>query len=188
MPSAVCSRVSALLVVVLAAAGCAGESTTETRVVTVRETVTAEAPPAPQPGLPRAVAEKRDAISRAAKANDYEAIEALLGPGRFEYTFGGPVEGGPTAYWRQLEQTTDERPLETLHAILELPYTTERGIYVWPFAFDRDLSTLSSAERAMLHTILTPRELREMQRFTDYIGWRVGIRPDGRWIYFVSGD
>ena len=182
------SRASALALLALAAAGCGGESTTETRVVTVRETVTEAAPPAPQPGLPRVVAEKREAISRAAKANDYEAIEALLDPDEFEYTFGGPVEGGPTAYWRQLEQTTDERPLETLHAILELPYTTERGIYVWPFAFDKDLSKLSPAERAMLHTIMTPRELREMQRFAGYIGWRAGIRPDGRWIYFVSGD
>ena len=188
MPSAVCLRVSALLLLAFAVAGCAGESTTETRVVTVRETVTAAAPPAPQPGLPRAVAEKREAISRAAQANDYDAIEALLDPDEFEYTFGGPVEGGPTAYWRQLERTTDERPLETLHAILELPYTTERGIYVWPFAFDKDLGTLSSAERAMLHTIMTPRDLRRMEQFGGYIGWRAGIRADGRWIYFVSGD
>jgi hypothetical protein len=184
----VSSRASALVLIALAASGCAGESTTETRVVTVRETVTAAAPPAPQPGLPQAVAEKREAISRAAKANDYEAIEALLDPDEFEYTFGNPVEGGPTAYWRRLERTEDERPLETLHAILELPYTTERGIYVWPFAFDRDLSKLSPAERAMLLTFMTPSELREMQRLAGYIGWRAGIRPDGRWVYFVAGD
>lgn len=184
MRNAACSLASA----VFALAGCAGESTTETRTTTVRETVTAAAPPAPQPGLPRAVGEKREAIARAAEANDYDAIAALVDPDAFEYTFGGPVEGGPTAYWRQLEETAGERPLEILHAILQMPYATERGIYVWPFAFNKDLTTLTAAERAMLHTIMTPRELRQMEQFGGYIGWRAGIRPDGRWIYFVSGD
>jgi hypothetical protein len=170
---------------VLVLAGCAGESTTETRTVTVRETV--EVAP-PQPGLPRSVAEKRRAILTAAEESDYDALAALIDPQQVEYTFGSPVDGGPAAYWRQIQATTDERPLEVLHAILQMPYTTERGIYVWPFAFDKDLKTLTAAERAMLHTIMTPRELRQMEQFGGYIGWRAGIRPDGRWIYFVSGD
>jgi hypothetical protein len=166
-------------------AACAGESTTETRTVTVRETVEI---PQSQPGLPQVVAAKREAIIRASAENDFDALAGLIDPSQFEYTFGSPVEGGPTAYWRRLEATTDERPLEVLQAILQMPYTTERGIYVWPFAFNKDLSTLTSAERAMLHTIMTPRELRQMEQFGGYIGWRAGIRPDGRWIYFVSGD
>jgi hypothetical protein len=169
------------------AAGCAGETRTETRVVTVRETVEVAAL-APQPGLPRAVGEKREAIARAAEAKDYDAIAGLIDPNEFEYTFGGPVEGGAVAYWRRLEATTDERPLEVLRAILDMPYATERGIFVWPFAFNKDLKTLTAAERAMLHTIMTPRELQLMEQFDGYIGWRAGIRPDGRWIYFVSGD
>jgi hypothetical protein len=174
--------------VLFVAAGCAGESTTETRTVTVRETVELAAPPSPQPGLPQPVAEQREAIARAAEANDYAALERLIDPNQFEYTFGGPVEGGPIAYWRRLEATTSERPLQVLRAILDMPYTTERRIYVWPFAFNKDLRTLTAAERAMLHTIMTPRELRSMEQFGGYIGWRAGIRRDGRWIYFVSGD
>lgn len=184
MRSVACSLASAVLVL---AAGCAGETKTETRVVTVRETVEVPALTS-QPGLPADVAEKREEIWSAAKAGDYDAIERLIDPNEFEYTFGGPVEGGPVAYWRRLEETTDERPLDVLRKILEMPYATERGIYVWPFAFNRDLKTLTSAERAMLHTIMTPRELQLMERFDGYIGWRAGIRPDGRWIYFVSGD
>jgi hypothetical protein len=174
-----------LAVAAVLAAGCGGDTKTETRFVTVRETVQT---PASQPGLPKAVAEKREAILKAAEANDYEALEALIDPQMFEYTFGGPVEGGPIAYWKQLETTSSERPLEVLAAILNMPFTTERGIFVWPFAFNKDLRTLTAAERAMLHTIMTPRELRSMEEFGGYIDWRAGIRPDGRWIYFVSGD
>lgn len=188
MPSAVSLRVSVAAVLSLALAGCADDSATETRTVTVRETVPRQVPPAPQPGLPRPVAEKRVAIARAAEANDYDALAELVDPEEFEYTFGGPVAGGPAAYWRQLEESTNERPLRILHAILQMPYTTERGVYVWPFAFNKDLKKLTEAERAILRTIMTPRELRQMQQFGGYIGWRAGIRPDGRWIFYLAGD
>jgi hypothetical protein len=188
MRSVVSSRASAVALLLLALAGCAEDSATETRTVTVRETVTRSAPPAPQPGLPRPVAEKRVAIARAAEANDYDALAALVDSEEFEYTFGGPVAGGPAAYWRQLEEGTRERPLQILHAILQMPYTRERGVYVWPFAFNKDLKMLTAAEQAMLHTIMTPQELRQMQQFGGYIGWRAGIRPDGRWIFYLAGD
>jgi hypothetical protein len=46
---------------------------------------------------------------------------------RFTYTFGVPIESGPAAYWRQSEQR-GEQPLETLAAVLKLPYTLLRGI------------------------------------------------------------
>ena len=188
MPSAVSLRVSALAVLSLVPAGCAEDSATETRTVTVRETVMRPSLVAPQPGLPRAVAAKRQAIALAAQTEDYEALATLVDQNEFEYTFGGPVAGGPAAYWRQLEETTNERPLRILHAILQMPFTTERGVYVWPFAFNKDLKKLTEAERAILRTIMTPRELRQMEQFGGYIGWRAGIRPDGRWIFFVAGD
>lgn len=187
MPSAVSLRVSVVALISVAVAGCAEDSATETRTITVRETVTRQAAPAPQPGLPRPVAEKRVAIARAAEANDYDALAELVDPDEFEYTFGGPVAGGPAAYWRQLTDT-NERPLQTLYEILQLPYTNTRGVYVWPFAFNKDLKSLTEAERALLLTIMSPRELRQMQQFGGYIGWRAGIRPDGRWIFFIAGD
>jgi hypothetical protein len=180
MRNAACLLASGLL---LLATACGGETRTETQ--TVRETVTQPASVSPQPGLPRAVAEKREAILHAA---DYEALAGLVDPDEFEYTFGEPVAGGPSAYWRQLEEGTDERPLQILHAILQMPYTREREVYVWPFAFNKDLSTLTPAERQLLLTILTERQIRQMQEFGGYIGWRAGIRPDGGWIFFIAGD
>jgi hypothetical protein len=142
-----------------------------------------------QPELPDAVEEKRLAIAQAAAERDYAALARLLPVvGGFEYTFGGAVAGGPTAYWRRLEATTDEAPLDSLVAVLSLPYTKVRGIYVWPFAFDRDPKRLSHDELDLLATLATPREIAGWRRFGGYIGWRAGIEPDGDWIFFVAGD
>jgi hypothetical protein len=142
-----------------------------------------------QPELPDAVEEKRIAIARAAAERDYAALARLLPlVGGFEYTFGGAVEGGPTVYWRRLEATTDEAPLESLVAILSLPYTKVRGLYVWPFAFDRDPSRLAEGELDLLSTFATPREIQGWREFGGYIGWRAGIQPDGDWVFYVAGD
>lgn len=103
-------------------------------------------------------------------------------------TFGGPVPGGPTAYWRHLQSATDEAPLDTLVSILALPYTRVRGIYVWPFAFDRDPKQLSEEELELLSTFATPREIQGWRRFGGYIGWRTGIQADGDWVFYVAGD
>jgi hypothetical protein len=142
-----------------------------------------------QPELPDAVEVKRIAIAQAAANRDYAALARLLpAVGGFEYTFGGAVEGGPTAYWRRLEATTDEAPLESLAAILSLPYTKVRGLYVWPFAFDRDPKRLTEEEVELLSTFATPREIQGWREFGGYIGWRAGIEPDGDWVFYVAGD
>ena len=135
-------------------------------------------------GAPEAVLVKRAAIERAAAAGDYAALEDLADDEEFEYTFGGPVAGGPTAYWRRLERTTDERPLESLAAVLRMPYTLSRGIYVWPFAYDKTADELTEHERELLEPLGRAGAFGE----EGYLGWRAGIRPDGRWVFFVAGD
>lgn len=138
--------------------------------------------------LPDAVERSRIAIAEAAAARDYEALARLIPEDSFEYTFGGPVPGGPTAYWRRLEATTDEAPLDTLVAVLALPHTRARGIYVWPFAFDRDPARLTEDELERLSTFATPQEIQAWREFGGYIGYRAGIEPDGDWIFYVAGD
>jgi hypothetical protein len=141
-----------------------------------------------QPELPDPVERTRVAIAKAAAARNYGALERLIPEDGFEYTFGGPVPGGPTAYWRRLEATTDEAPLDTLVAILALPYTMVRGIYVWPFAFDRDPKQLTEEELELLSTFATPREIQGWREFGGYIDWRAGIERNGDWVFFVAGD
>ena len=135
----------------------------------------------PASGLPEAVEEVRASILEAALSGDPDAVAGLADPEQFEYTFGGPVEGGPAEYWRQIEQ--EERPLEMLATILQLPYTLSRGIYVWPFAYDKTEDELTDYERELLEPLGAGGAVVD-----GYFGWRAGITPDGRWVFFVAGD
>jgi hypothetical protein len=141
-----------------------------------------------QPELPDPVERKRIAIARAAAAREFDVLAQLIPDDGFEYTFGGAVPGGPTVYWRRLEATTDESPLDTLVAVLALPYTNVRGIYVWPFAFDRDPKQLTDEELELLSTVASQREIEGWRRFGGYIGYRAGIERDGDWVLYVAGD
>ena len=138
-------------------------------------------------GVPRAVEETRAALLETAKSGDYEKMRPLVPGTGFEYTFGGPVDGGPIAYWQELERTTGERPLEALAEVLRMPYTLARGLYVWPFAYDvAAIDDLTAHERELLAP-LGPLESVFVEG-TGYLGWRAGIQPDGTWIFFVAGD
>jgi hypothetical protein len=154
----------------------------ETATVTVARTETRTAAEG-DIGVPAAVETKRADILRAAEAKDYDGLVRLADP-TFEYTFGGPVPGGPAAYWRKAERQ-GQQPLEALAASLKLPYTLSRGLYVWPFAYDRTQDEITQYEATLLKKI-PPGNVTVGPE--GYLGWRAGILPDGTWIYFVSGD
>ena len=160
------------------------ELVTTTETTTETDTVTEEAS---ESGLPAAVEETHAELLEAARSGDYEALRALIPTSGFEYTFGGPVEGGPVSYWEELERSTVERPIENLEAVLEMPYVLSRGIYVWPFAYDvADVDDLSAHERELLAP-LGPLDTLFVEG-TGYLGWRAGIDPEGNWVFFVAGD
>jgi hypothetical protein len=183
-----------LLVALLGAGVAAGvllgrasaDETTVTGTTTVTKTETrTTTTEAAAPGLPAPVARTYAAVLAAAEAGDYEALRPLLGDG-FRYTFGGPVAGGPIAYWRNLEDA-GARPLEALAAVLRLPYTLSRGLYVWPFAYDlSQADEVTAHERALLEPLGGAG--RVFVPGTGYLGWRAGIEPDGDWVFFVAGD
>ena len=131
--------------------------------------------------LPGALEEKRAAILEAAQAGDYDAVAALADPVEFSYSFGGPFPGGPAAFWRQ-EAEQGQDPLEALAIILQLPYTLATGLYVWPFAYDKTVDTITDYEIELLEA------LDVTFAGEGYLGWRAGFTPDGRWTFFVAGD
>jgi hypothetical protein len=145
---------------------------TQTRVETQRDTA-----------LPAAVLEKREQVLRAAEDRDYDALARLVDPDGFEYTFGGPVPGGPAQYWRERAQEGDD-PLAALERILRLPYTLSAGHYVWPFAYDKTEDQLTDYERSLLGDLVPGGRIGD----TGYLGWRAGFEPDGSWVFFVAGD
>jgi hypothetical protein len=134
-------------------------------------------------GVPDAVELKRLRILRAAEARNYDELAKLADP-TFKYTFGSPASGGPAEFWRRAEQQ-GQQPLESLMTILRLPYTLSRGLYVWPFAYDKTSDEITQHEADLL-TRIPPDGTTVGPE--GYLGWRAGILPDGRWIYFVAGD
>ena len=157
------------------------ETLTETLILTTTTAATVS-----DSQLPARVEETRAALLAAAETGDYEELRPYVTP-ELAYTFGGPVDGGPIAYWRELERTTDERPLETLAELLRLPYVLSRGIYVWPWTYTVERAAdLSAHEHELLAPLGSPGEL--FAPGTGYLGWRTGISPDGTWTFFVAGD
>jgi len=138
-------------------------------------------------GLPATVAQTHAELLAAAESGDYEALAELIPSTGFEYTFGSPVDGGPVAYWQELEQTTVERPIESLATILKMPYVLSRGYYVWPWTYTvESAEDLSEHERELLAPLGDPSAF--FPEGAGYFGWRAGIAPDGTWTFFVAGD
>jgi hypothetical protein len=174
----------------LALSACGGETVTvtttetETRTETATETVTQTETVAEQVGLPPPVAETHAALLAAADAGDYEALRPLLPRSGFSYTFGLPAEGGPIAYWQRLEDESGESPIEILSRLLRMPYTLSGGMYVWPFAYDKQEDELTDHEREILGDLADDYS----GAGSGYLGWRAGIEPDGTWRFFIAGD
>jgi hypothetical protein len=178
-----------LAVALLAFAACGGETVTVTTTETLTETETEtvlETETVQQPvvvGLPGPAAATHAALLQAARTGDYEALRPLVPEDEFSYTFGTPDPEGPIAHWQRVEAETGESPIAILERILELPYTLSAGTYVWPFAYDKQEDQLTDYERELLGD-LAESFLPE----TGYLGWRAGITPDGRWLFFIAGD
>ena len=136
-------------------------------------------------GLPVAVEQTHTALLAAAEAHDEDALRGLIDPQSFRYTFGENVPGGAIEFWRKEKERSGTDPIDALAKVLRLPYVLSQGIYVWPFAYDKEPGEMSEYERNLLRSAgLTSTDADGV----GYLGWRAGIRPDGRWVFFVAGD
>jgi hypothetical protein len=141
----------------------------------------------PKSALPDAVAQKRDAIDAAAKRLDYAALGRLLDPKTFSYSFG--ETGDPIGYWRRLEGEGEVPVLgDYLPAVLAAPAGRRANIYVWPAAHAKKPSMWTAADRRWLRTLYSAQEIQAFKQAGAYLGWRTGIRRDGKWLFFIAGD
>ena len=88
---------------------------------------------------------------------------------------------------RSSSDTTDERPLEALAAILKMPYVLSRGYYYWPWAYAVESSSdLSQHEVELLAPLGPPSELLPgRSRLLRLAG---GHRARRHLVFFVAGD
>ncbi len=152
---------------------------------------------AEQPELPVPVALTRVELVAAATACDYETLDfKATFADDFMYSFG--EVGDPLTYWQDLENR-GEPVLATLVELLSTPPTrsgevevdlptsgpTMMALWVWPTAFATDDPT--DADWAHLADIYSTDEIEQFKEF-GYLGYRVGIREDGAWQFYVAGD
>lgn len=141
-----------------------------------------------QDSLPEAVEEKRQAIAQAAKERDYEKLAALASKESFNYSFGGPYEGGFAEYLKLEEKNTGVDIFDRITKILSMPYYKQENVYAWPNIFGVNAADWSEDDLAALREIATDKEIESYKTNGSYLGWRIGIREDGEWLFFVAGD
>jgi hypothetical protein len=172
-------RAALALVAAVLLAGCGESAETVTVTSTVTRTVT-ETAAGDASAVPDEVEATRRGLLEAAQSGDVEALRPFV-TDRLSYTFGEPVEGGAVEYFKQLEAQGQD-PLGTLAKLLQLPSTLAQGNYVWPWVYTVQASDLTDYEKQLLG------EFADDFAGQTYLGYRVGIAPDGTWIFFVAGD
>jgi hypothetical protein len=186
-------------------AGCGSDATNEAETVTVTqqetvtETVTATSGPASgggdcsaaglsadlpdDPSLPAPVAETRREIAAAAVACDYERLQAIaLEQDGFTYSYGG--ETSAADYWAG-EEERGEQPMRILVESLRQDGHLYQGNWVWPEAY---ADAPSDEAWQKLSGLYPPDQITSWREQGQFLGYRVGITPDGDWQFFVAGD
>lgn len=145
--------------------------------------------------LPPEVKRTRSLVIEACESGDLEKLRPLIGLGDSQTQLSlAEIEGDPIAYLKSL--AGDEGGQEIL-AILEevmsagyvhLDAGKPEELYVWPYFFAVPIEKLTAPQRVELFKIVTAGDYEEMKNYGSYIFYRVGIAPDGRWVFFTAGE
>ena len=145
--------------------------------------------------LPEPVRRMRELILEAAMSGDLEKLRNLVGIGETATTLSiGGLEGDPIAFLKEASGDGDGYEiLAILTEVLEAGYVhldKDEGeeLYVWPYFFAWPLDKLSPPQKVELFRVLTAGDVEDSQSFGGYVFYRVGIKPDGTWSFFVAGD
>ncbi len=145
--------------------------------------------------LPQPARRMRELILTAAKSGEIEKLRDLVGIGETATTLSiGGLEGDPIDFLK--EASGDEGGYEILAILIEvleagyvhLDAGSEDELYVWPYFFAYPLDKLDPTQKVELYRILTAGDVEDSRSFGGYVFYRVGIKPDGSWSFFVAGD
>ena len=142
--------------------------------------------------LPVPVARTRERILTAARSGDLRNLAALMKESKPIYSFGDDKD--PIAFWKARYPDSDGvEVLSILVTVLETGYVhvddgTPLETYVWPYFVRMSLKTLTPQQKVELFRIVTGGDYKDMVTFGAYAFYRLGIAPDGTWLFFVTGD
>jgi hypothetical protein len=144
--------------------------------------------------MPEAVRQMRARLMDAARSGDIEQLRRLMKaqPEMPWVSFGDP--GDPIEYLKALSSDVEGREiLAILLEVLESGFVnvepgTPDELYVWPYFAQYPLDALTPSQLVELFTLLTAADYEDMRSYGGYTFFRVGIAPDGRWLFFLAGD
>ncbi|WP_047143914.1 hypothetical protein [Aquamicrobium sp. LC103] len=145
--------------------------------------------------LPEPVRRMRELIMEAAASGDIERLRPLVGSGETmtQLSLGG-ITGDPIQFMKELSGDSEgQEILAILYEVLDTGYVhlepgTDDDMYVWPYFFAVPLDELDERQRFELFKIVTAGDYEDMKNYGSYIFYRVGISPEGKWLFFVAGD
>ena len=145
--------------------------------------------------MPLEVDETRLRIWAAARACDFDSLDTIARErgGRFTYSFGAddfPQRGEFAAHLKREDKRFDA--MRVMAQILELPHCTINDVgegsivYAWPAAYCAENPTAKHWKQ--LEGIYTAEEIQMQKDFGHYLLYRVGIKRNGDWIFYIAGD
>jgi hypothetical protein len=135
--------------------------------------------------LPAEVAALRDLLIDAALRCDEQLLRTAIDESdSFNFSFGGETDA--IAYWRGLEEAGEQPYLRLVQVLSTTPAQTD-DMVVWPQVATGEPEHTTDEAWAEL-TWMSEEEIAASRGGTGYLGWRVGISPDGEWRFFVAGD
>ncbi|HEX2255516.1 MAG TPA: hypothetical protein VHG92_02230 [Afifellaceae bacterium] len=144
--------------------------------------------------LPEPVRETWQALVAAARTGDIERLRPVIEDQPEPPMVAFDDVGDPIAYLRSLSGDAEGREvlailLEVLEAgFLHVDQGTPQEMYLWPYFARYPVEELTARQMVELFTLLTAGDYQDMLSYGAYIFFRVGIAPDGRWLFFVAGD
>jgi hypothetical protein len=144
--------------------------------------------------MPEPVRRTRARLMEAARSGDVKQLRRLMEaqPEMPSVSFGDP--GDPIEYLKALSSDAEGREiLAILLEVLETGFVqvepgTPDELYVWPYFAQYPLEALTPSQLVELFTLLTAADYEDMRSYGSYTFFRVGIAPDGRWLFFLAGD
>lgn len=145
--------------------------------------------------LPEPVRRMHGLIVEACKSGDIEKLRPLIGMGDSATQLSlTDIDGDPIEFLKGLSGDTEgQEILAIMEEVLDAGYVhldagKPEELYVWPYFFAMPLDKLDAKQRVELFKIVTAGDYDDMKQFGAYIFYRVGIAPDGKWVFFVAGD
>jgi hypothetical protein len=144
--------------------------------------------------LPPAVARTRERIIAAARTGDLHQIVATMEMSDPAPIFSFTQDKAPIMSWKAtFPDSEGVEVLSILLGILDAGFVhvdpgTPQEIYLWPYFARMPLKVLTPQQKVELFRIVTGADYKDMVEFGAYSFYRLGIAPDGTWMFFVAGD